>query len=400
MPESPESSITEQPGSLPGNSVGLVEPQVFEFEEALELSCGRSLDKYELIVETYGELNDTKSNAVLICHALSGNHHAAGYHSANDTKAGWWDDYIGPGKPIDTNDFYVVSLNNLGGCDGSTGPRSINPATDKPWGKNFPPLRIRDWVHSQARLADKLGIEQWAAVIGGSLGGMNAMRWALEYPDRVRHCVVIASATRLTAQNIAFNELARRAIRGDAQFFDGDFMEQDTIPKEGLALARMIGHVTYLSDELMGLRFGRELRSGSFQRGLEAPVEFQVESYLRHQGDRFAESFDANTYLLMTKILDYFDLAREYDNDLVQAFNHAQCKFLVVSFSSDWRFSPARSTEIVDALVAANRDVVYTEIDSAMGHDAFLLPNPRYESIFRTYMQGVAQESVNAGGEH
>jgi homoserine O-acetyltransferase/O-succinyltransferase len=393
MPEIPET-----PESFPQNSVGLVEPQVFQFDEAIELSCGRSLDNYQLVVETYGELNENMSNAILICHALSGDHHAAGYHSPNDTKAGWWDDYIGPGKPIDTNHFYVVSLNNLGGCHGSTGPGSINPATDKPWGKDFPPLRIRDWVNSQARLADRLGIEQWAAVIGGSLGGMNAMRWATEYPQRVRHCVVIASATKLTAQNIAFNEIARRAIRGDAQFFDGDFLEQDTIPKDGLALARMIGHVTYLSDELMGVRFGRELRSGSFQQGLEAPVEFQVESYLRHQGDRFAESFDANTYLLMTKLLDYFDLARDYDNDPVKAFSHAQCKFLVVSFSSDWRFSPARSREIVDALIAANRDVVYTEVDSAMGHDAFLLPNERYESIFHTYMSAVAQEMANTKG--
>ena len=393
MPEIPES-----PESFPQNSVGLVEPQIYQFDEALELSCGRSIDNYQLVVETYGELNEKKSNAVLICHALSGDHHAAGYHSPNDTKTGWWDDYIGPGKPIDTDHFYVVSLNNLGGCSGSTGPGSINPATNKPWGKDFPPLRIRDWVNSQARLADRLGIEQWAAVIGGSLGGMNAMRWATEYPQRIRHCVVIASATKLTAQNIAFNEIARRAIRGDAQFFDGDFLEQETIPKDGLALARMIGHVTYLSDELMGLRFGRELRSGSFQQGLEAPVEFQVESYLRHQGDRFAESFDANTYLLMTKLLDYFDLARDYNNDPVEAFSRTQCKFLVVSFSSDWRFSPERSREIVDALIAANRDVVYTEVDSAMGHDSFLLPNERYESIFRTYMLGVAQEIADTGG--
>ncbi len=392
MPELPDSSPPDIPDSLPLNSVGLVEPQVFEFEEPLELSCGRSLNAYRLVVETYGELNDKKSNAILICHALSGDHHAAGYHSANDTKVGWWDEYIGPGKPIDTTLFYVVSLNNLGGCHGSTGPCSINPDTDKPWGKDFPPLRIRDWVHSQARLADRLGIDQWAAVIGGSLGGMNAMRWSIEYPERVRHCAVIASATKLTAQNIAFNEIARRAIRSDAQFFDGDFLEQDAIPRDGLALARMIGHVTYLSDELMGERFGRELRSGSFQQGLEAPVEFQVESYLHHQGKRFAESFDANTYLLMTKILDYFDLAREYNNDPVEAFGHAQCKFLVVSFSSDWRFSPARSREIVDALIAANRDVVYTEVESTMGHDAFLLPNERYESVFRTYMLKVAQE--------
>lgn len=381
------------PNPYPANSVGQVAPEVYQFDEPLELSCGRTLNQYELVVETYGQLNSDKSNAVLICHALSGHHHAAGYHAPGDTKPGWWDHYIGPGKAIDTDHFFVVALNNLGGCHGSTGPRSNNPDTGKIWGKGFPPLRVRDWVSSQARLADHLGIDCWAAVVGGSLGGMNAMRWALEYPDRVRHCVVIASAMKLSAQNIAFNEIARRAIKSDREYHDGEFLEHDTIPRDGLALARMIGHVTYLSDELMGVRFGRELRSGTFQPGLEAPVEFQVESYLRHQGDRFAQEFDANTYLLMTKILDYFDLAREYGDDPVQAFAHATCHFLVISFSSDWRFSPARSREIVDALIAANRDVSYAAIESNMGHDAFLLPNDRYERVFRAYMMRVAQDT-------
>jgi homoserine O-acetyltransferase len=384
------------PDSFPDNSIGLVEAHVYQFDEPLELACGRSLDSYQLMVETYGELNEQKSNAVLICHALSGNHHAAGYH-AGDAKPGWWDHYIGPGKAIDTNHFHVVSLNNLGGCHGSTGPRSIKSTSGQPWGKDFPPLRIRDWVNSQARLADELGIYQWAAVIGGSLGGMNAMRWAIEYPDRLRHCIIIASATKLTAQNIAFNELARSAIRSDTGFFDGDFLVHDAAPKEGLALARMIGHVTYLSDELMGDRFGRELQSGTFHPGMEAPVEFQVESYLRYQGDQFAESFDANTYLLMTKMLDYFDLARDYSDDITEAFEHALCKFLVVSFSSDWRFSPSRSQEIVHALIAANKDVAYTEISSNMGHDAFLLPNSRYETIFHTYMLNIKAGLASVG---
>ncbi|MBQ0719641.1 MAG: homoserine O-acetyltransferase [Gammaproteobacteria bacterium] len=389
------------PEVFPADSVGLVSPQHFIFDTPLELSCGRSLQSYELVVETYGELNADKSNGVLICHALSGHHHAAGYHSTADNKPGWWDAYIGPGKPIDTRQFFVVSLNNIGGCHGSTGPRSINPETGQPWGKNFPPLRVRDWVTSQAKLADKLGIEQWAAIVGGSLGGMTAMRWALEYPERLRHCVVIASAADLTAQNIAFNELARRAIRSDADFHDGDYIEHDATPRSGLALARMIGHVTYLSDALMEERFGRELRSGTFQRGLDAPIEFQVESYLRHQGDRFATDFDANTYLLMTKILDYFDLAREYDGSSVKAFSNALCKFLVVSFSSDWRFAPARSREIVKALIAANKDVAYAEIESAMGHDAFLLPNDRYEGVFRAYMSRIASEigAINSAEE-
>lgn len=377
---------------LPPDSVGLVTPQTVSFTEPLLLACGRMLPAYELVYETYGTLNDDASNAVLICHALSGHHHAAGWHSADDAHPGWWDLYIGPGKPIDTDKFFVVCPNNIGGCHGSTGPVSVDPTTDKPWGPDFPPLRARDWVNSQARLADHLGIQQWAAVIGGSLGGMQAMRWALEYPERLRHCVVIASAMKLTAQNIAFNELARQAIRSDPDFHDGHYLEHDTAPLRGLALARMIGHVTYLSDDALGRKFGRELRSGSFQRGMDEPVEFQVESYLRYQGDRFSNAFDANTYLLITKILDYFDLAREYDNDPVAAFRHAQCNFLVVSFSSDWRFSPARSEEIVAALVEANRNVSYSEIESSLGHDAFLLPNPRYENLFRQYMARVADD--------
>ncbi|MGE3295862.1 MAG: homoserine O-acetyltransferase [Porticoccaceae bacterium] len=379
------------PDSFPPDSVGLVVPETQHFTAPLELSCGRLLASYDLVVETYGKLNAARSNAVLICHALSGSHHAAGFHSLDDAKPGWWDDYIGPGKPIDTRYFYVVCLNNLGGCHGSTGPRTVDPATGKRWGKHFPPLRVRDWVLSQARLADRLGIDEWAAVIGGSLGGMNAMRWALEYPERVRHCVVIASALKLTAQNIAFNEIARRAIRSDPDFRDGDFAEHGVVPRNGLALARMVGHVTYLSDSLMGVRFGRELRSGSFARGLDAPVEFKVESYLHYQGDKFAESFDANTYLLITKMLDYFDLAREYGDDPVTAFRTARARFLVVSFTSDWRFAPQRSEEIVQALVAANRDVAYACIDSDMGHDAFLLPNARYEKLLRTYMNRVAE---------
>jgi len=379
------------PDSFPPGSVGLVVPEIHRFDCPLELSCGRSLPAFELVVETYGELNQARSNAVLICHALSGHHHAAGYHAAEDAKPGWWDDYIGPGKPIDTDRFHVVCLNNIGGCHGSTGPRSLNPATGKPWGKHFPPLRVRDWVKSQALLADRLGIEQWAAVIGGSLGGMNAMRWAVEYPERVRHCVVIASAMKLTAQNIAFNEIARRAIRSDPDFRDGDFAEQGVVPRNGLALARMVGHVTYLSDALMGVRFGRELRSGSLQRGFEAPVQFAVESYLHRQGEKFAESFDANTYILITKMLDYFDLAREYGDDPVQAFARARARFLVISFSSDWRFSPERSREIVRALVAANRDVSYGCIESDLGHDAFLLPNARYEALLGAYLRRVAE---------
>lgn len=377
------------PSKISKDSVGLVTPETIKFEEPLELACGRTLVNYELVIETYGELNDDKSNAILVCHALSGHHHAAGYHSPADWKPGWWDNHIGPGKSIDTNRFFVVCPNNLGGCHGSTGPSSINPETGRVWGVDFPPLRARDWVKSQAKLADKLSIDKWAAVIGGSLGGMQAMRWALEFPDRIKHAIVIASAMKLSAQNIAFNEMARNAIKSDPDFQNGDFIEKNSQPRNGLALARMIGHVTYLSNEQMGSKFGRTLSAGSFQQGQYNPVEFEVESYLRHQGDAFSGSFDANTYLLMTRVLDYFDLAREYNNDAVQAFGVAQCDFLIVSFLSDWRFSSERSEEIVRALIDAKKNVSYAAIQSNLGHDAFLLKNEHYEKILTSYMNRI-----------
>jgi len=381
------------PDSLPADCIGLVTPTTYTFDDPLVLACGRTLDSYDLIVETYGELNDQKNNGILICHALSGHHHAAGFQSMDDSKPGWWDAYIGPGKPLDTNKFFIVSLNNLGGCHGSTGPASIDPSTNKPYGADFPNLRVRDWVHSQARLADRLGIDQWAAVVGGSLGGMQAMRWSLEYPERLRHCIVIASAMKLTAQNIAFNETARSAIMSDPNFFGGDYLDNDTLPADGLSVARMIGHITYLSDDGMGKKFGRELRSGSFDQGIEEPVEFQIESYLRYQGKNFSKSFDANTYILMTRALDYFDLARAYDNDAAKAFERALCKFLVISFTSDWRFAPERSQEIINALMKADKDVTYAEIESAFGHDAFLIPGQtRYWDLLTRYMKNVESD--------
>ncbi len=372
----------------PGN-VGLVTPQREHFAEGLQLACGRKLPEFELVYETYGTLNEDRSNAVLICHALSGHHHAAGYHDQEERKPGWWEHCIGPGKPIDTNHFHVVSLNNLGGCHGSTGPLSINPKTSAVYGPDFPPLRARDWVNSQAMLADRLGIGHWAAVIGGSLGGMQVMRWALEYPQRVKHCIVIAAATKLSAQNIAFNEIARQAIFSDPDFHQGNYQQFGVVPKMGLSIARMVGHITYLSDDAMADKFGRDLRSGSFAQGSDESVEFQVESYLRHQGSIFSESFDANTYVLMTHALDYFDLAREYQDDPVQAFSHASASFMVISFSSDWRFSPRRSREIVDALITAGKSVSYAEIEADQGHDAFLLPIPRYIDVFTAYMNRV-----------
>ena len=388
--------------TLASNSVGIVTPQTAHFEQPFKVSCGRELPSLDIIYETYGELNAERSNAVLVCHALSGDHHAAGYHSADEKKPGWWDNYIGPGKAIDTNHFYVVSLNNIGGCAGSTGPSSINPETNEPWGPDFPTLRVRDWVETQRMLADYLAVEQWAAVIGGSLGGMQAMRWALEYPERLRHCVVIASALKLTAQNIAFNKTSRTAISSDPDFYEGRYYQHNTLPRRGLAIARMIGHITYLSDGVMGEKFGRDLRSGTFEQGVESELEFQVESYLRHQGDVFSENFDANTYMLMTKALDFFDLAREYGDDAVKAFSAAQCRFLVVSFTSDWRFSPERSHEIVNALIGAEKSVSYAEVDAPLGHDSFLLPVERYNKLFTAYMQRVAQEhkTVTQGDNH
>lgn len=380
--------------TLPADSVGLVTPQVLHFEEPLALECGKTLPRYDLIIETYGTLNAARSNAVLICHALSGNHHAAGYHSADDRKPGWWDSCIGPGKPIDTNRFYVVCLNNLGGCNGSTGPLSANPLTGKAYGPDFPIITVKDWVRSQARLADRLGITCWAAVIGGSLGGMQALQWSILFPERVAHALVIASAPRLSAQNIAFNEVARKAITSDPDFHGGRYAEHGTIPRRGLMLARMVGHITYLSDASMGEKFGRELREQAFKFGFD--VEFEVESYLNYQGERFSENFDANTYLLMTRALDYFDPARDFGNNLTQAMAQARSRFLVISFSTDWRFAPARSRELVDAMLEARRDVTYAEIDAPWGHDAFLIPNARYTAVFSAYMNRIAGEVCDA----
>jgi len=372
-------------------SVGYVTPQEAVIEQPLSLACGIVLPTHSLVYETYGTLNQDRNNAVLICHALSGNQHAAGVYE-DDSKPGWWDHYIGPGKPIDSDRFFVVSVNNIGSCFGSTGPNSENPETGKPWGADFPPLRARDWVESQKLLMEYLNINCWAAVIGGSLGGMQAMRWSLEYPDRLKNAVVIASSMKLSAQNIAFNEIARRAIKSDPDFCDGNYLLENKVPHRGLALARMIGHVTYLSDESMGQKFGRDLRMGDLLQGKTDPIEFQIESYLNYQGDKFSGFFDANSYMLITKMLDYFDLAREYNHDPVAAFKHAQCDFLVISFSSDWRFSPSKSQEITDALIAAGKQVSYVAIDSDHGHDAFLLPNQRYREAFGSYLSRVADQ--------
>lgn len=378
--------------TFPADSVGLVVPKLHRFDEPLPLDSGRELPHYELAYETYGKLNQDRSNAILVCHALSGDHHAAGYHSPDDRKPGWWESCIGPGKPIDTNRFFVVSLNNIGGCSGSTGPASINPRNGKRYGPHFPIVTVADWVRSQARLADVLGIACWAAVIGGSLGAMQALQWAIDYPDRLRHALLIATAPKLSAQNIAFNEVARQAILSDPDFHDGYYLDHGVVPRRGLALARMLGHITYLSDDAMRAKFGREPRGASGKLSYSFEVDFQVESYLRYQGQSFVERFDANTYLLMTKALDYFDPAAKHDHDLSAALAHVTAKFLVASFTSDWRFAPSRSREIVRALLDGDKSVAYAEIDAPHGHDAFLLPIPAYFDVMRAYLEQVAEE--------
>lgn len=374
---------------FPENSVGLVEPQIARFDAPFTFANGAILAHHELVYETYGELNSAGDNAVLICHALSGSHHAAGFHSADDRRAGWWDLAIGPGKPIDTNRLFVVCSNNLGCCDGSSGPNTLNPANSHPWGGQFPQPQVGDWVRSQKQLAEHLGIGRWAAVIGGSLGGMQALRWAVDFPDWVEHCVALAAAPGLTAQNIAFNEIARHAILSDPDWCEGDYLAKDTLPARGVALARMVGHLTYMSADGMSDRFGRELREGSFAPGDNSEWVFQVESYLRHQGTRFSTQFDANTYVLMTRALDLFDLASEHGGDLVAALSQAQASFLVASFSSDWRFPPQRSIEIRDALMAAGKPVTYANIETDNGHDGFLLPNATYEALLAQWMRRV-----------
>lgn len=386
----PSASASGTP--VPPGSVGYVAPELVRFDEPLQLTSGQVLPQYELAVETYGELNAERNNAVLICHALNASHHVAGMAADNPRDVGWWDNMVGPGKAVDTDRFFVIGINNIGSCFGSTGPASINPATGKPWGAAFPVLTVEDWVRAQARVADYFGIDCFAAVMGGSLGGMQALSWSITCPERVRHCVVIASTPRLSAQNIGFNEVARRAIISDPDFHGGDYYEHGVVPAHGLAVARMIGHITYLSDEVMAERFGRQQRAadtnGEFRYGYD--VEFEVESYLRYQGEKFSKYFDANTYLLITRALDYFDPSRNYGGDLARALQPAQADFLLVSFTTDWRFSPERSREIVRALLKNKTPVTYAEIDAPHGHDAFLLDDLRYHAVVQGYFDRVA----------
>ncbi|CAN0624189.1 Homoserine O-succinyltransferase [Burkholderia multivorans] len=376
-------------------SIGIVAPQTMHFAEPLRLQSGSVIGNYQLVVETYGELNAARSNAVLVCHALNASHHVAGVHADDPRNTGWWDNMVGPGKPLDTNRFFVIGVNNLGSCFGSTGPMSIDPSTGEPYGARFPVLTVEDWVHAQARVADAFGIDRFAAVMGGSLGGMQALAWSLMYPDRVAHCIDIASTPKLSAQNIAFNEVARSAILSDPDFHGGDYYAHGVKPKRGLRVARMIGHITYLSDDDMAEKFGRALRraDGALDAyNFSFDVEFEVESYLRYQGDKFADYFDANTYLLITRALDYFDPAKAFDGNLTAALAQTKAKYLIASFMTDWRFAPARSREIVKALLDNRRSVSYAEIDAPHGHDAFLLDDARYHNVIRAYYERIAKE--------
>ena len=390
MPSFSATTGGAEPTDAPqGRSVGIVRPQTAHFDAPLALACGRALPQYDLAFETYGALNAARSNAVLVCHALNASHHVAGYYADEPDNVGWWDNMVGPGKPLDTDRFFVVGVNNLGSCFGSSGPTTINAASGEPWGSDFPLVTVEDWVDAQAQLADRLGIAQWAAVMGGSLGGMQALDWAIRYPQRIRSALVIAAAPNLSAENIAFNEIARQAILTDPEFHGGQFHAHGVKPRRGLRVARMIGHITYLSDEQMEAKFGRQLRDGlkfSF-----AP-EFQIESYLRYQGEKFAEYYDANTYLRITKALDYFDPAMRTGGDLARALGTATCRFLVISFTTDWRFPASRSREIVKALVRKRRDVSYAEIAAPHGHDAFLLDNAQYHGVVGAWFERLARE--------
>jgi homoserine O-acetyltransferase len=373
-------------------SVGIVTPQTAKFSEPVRLKSGAVMDEYELVYETYGMLNADRSNAILVCHALNAAHHVAGQYADDPENVGWWDNMIGPGKPVDTSRFFVVGVNNLGGCHGSTGPQSSNPRTGKPWGADFPVVTVEDWVATQARLADHLGIPRFAAVIGGSLGAMQALQWTISYPERVRHSILIACAPNLSAQNIAFNEVARQAIITDPDFHDGHYYEHNTRPTRGLRVARMVGHITYLSDDEMAAKFGRQLKNGKLNYSFDP--EFEIESYLRHQGKKFSEYFDANTYLRITKVLDYFDPALEHGGNLAKALAPAKARFLAISFTTDWRFSPQRSREIVKALLDNRLGVTYAEIDAPHGHDAFLLDDARYHRLIAAYFDRIAKESA------
>ena len=378
-----------------GLSVGIVEKKFHitaEPPHEMLLECDARLGPITIAYETYGTLNHDKSNAVLILHALSGDSHVAGYYSDKDKKPGWWDSMVGPGKGIDTDKYYVVCSNIIGSCMGSTGPNTLNPKTAKPYGLEFPVVTIGDMVKAQKSLLDALGVEKLLSVVGGSVGGMQVLEWCVRYPERVVSAIPLATTTKHSALAIAFNEIARQAIMTDPNWNGGDYYSGSR-PETGLAVARMIGHVTYLSDQSMRLKFGRRLQNKN-DFSFNFDPEFQVESYLRHQGRRFVERFDANAFLYITKAADYFDLAEQHGNgSMVEAFSKTNARFLVVSFTSDWLYPTYQSREMVKAIKKTGQDVSFCEIEAKWGHDAFLIPNPRLSSIIGGFLSRVFNET-------
>ena len=364
-------------------SVGITETKYFTIHDKILLESQEQFGPIQVAYETYGTLNDTKDNAILLLHALTGDAHAAGYHSEDDKKPGWWDDMVGPGKAFDTNKFFVISSNMLGGCSGTTGPCSINPETGKPYGLDFPVITIEDAVKVQKKLVDYLGVKKLIAA-GGSMGGMQALEWSIAYPDMVEDVIIIASTSRLSAQGIAFNAVGRNAILSDPDFNNGNYYNQPKQPERGLAIARMIGHITYLCEESMHNKFGRKFQF-SDKPNFDFNIDFQVESYLEHQGRTFVDRFDANSYLYITKAVDYFDLSKKHGS-LKKAFEKTNARFLVISFTSDWLFPTSQSKEIVQALIQAGRDVSFCEIESPCGHDAFLLEFETQTKIVKSFL--------------
>jgi homoserine O-acetyltransferase/O-succinyltransferase len=372
-------------------SVGIVKTQYFTFAtppDKMELESGEKLGPITLAYETYGKLNERRDNAILITHALSGDAHVAGYHGKNDKKPGWWDFMVGANRPFDTNKYFVLCSNVIGGCKGSTGPASLNPETQQPYNLSFPVVTIGDMVRTQKQLIDHLGITRLLCVVGGSMGGMQVLEWTIKYPELVASAIPLATTCRLSAQGIAFDEVGRQAIYADENWKNGDYLAFNMIPAKGLSVARMLAHITYLSEESMHEKFGRRL-SQKERYGYDFSSDFQVESYLKHQGESFIKRFDANTYLYITKAIDYYDLAREHGS-LQNAFKKVQAKFLVLSFSSDWLFPTFQSKEIVQALKINQKTVTFCEIPSNYGHDAFLLRHKDMEKMIMDFLSHIS----------
>ena len=360
-----------------------VATEKISFTEPFTLQSGKVLPNFDLMTETYGELNNNKDNAVLICHAFSGNHHAAGIKDG-EKKPGWWDELIGDGKTIDTKNYFVVALNNIGGCHGSTGPTTIESGSGQPNGANFPEVSVSDWVKTQKLLADRFGINCWEMVAGGSLGGMQALQWAISYPEKVKKAAIIAASSKISTQNIALNEVAREIIKKDENFHNGDYMSKGVSPKKGLKAARMLGHITYLSESNMSKRFVRRLQDP--EKKIDADVNYEVENYLQYKGEQFANTFDANSYILMTKAMDSFDPAKDFDNNLVECLQTIKAKLLIATFDSDWLFPKEYGVEIQMSAIKAGIKSSYVELKGDYGHDSFLFYSDQYSAALKSFL--------------